>query len=218
MKSILFYGDSNTWGYDPATGLRYPYRDRWTTVCADLLGSGYNCIPAGMNGRTTAFDDPVKGARNGIKGLDYELQTHKPLDLFVVMLGTNDLKYTDARGSGDGMDKLVRLVLSANERYNLSSPVFPSAGSSMPVLLISPILLKEHVGIRRDDVSESEKLYGFYKEIAEKYGIHFLDAALYAEPSGIDGIHLGAEGHKKLGDAIAGKIKRYFDELRETQD
>ena len=207
MKSILFYGDSNTWGFNPATGLRYPYRDRWTTICAELLGPGYICIPSGMNGRTTAFDDPVKGSRNGMKGLDYELQTHKPLDLFVIMLGTNDLKYTDARGSADGMERLVRLVRSANERYNLSSPVFSSGGSNTPIFLISPILLNEHVGARSDDVSDSGRLSGLYEEIAEKYGLHFMDAALYVEPSGIDGIHLGTEGHKILGKVIAGSIR-----------
>lgn len=207
LKNILFYGDSNTWGFNPATGLRYPYRDRWTTICANLLGPGYNCIPSGMNGRTTAFDDPVKGSRNGMKGLDYELQTHKPLDLFVIMLGTNDLKYVDARGSADGMEGLVRLVRSANERYNLSSPVFPSGGSNTPVLLISPILLKEHVGERSDDISESGRLSGLYEEITEKYELHFMDAALYAEPSVIDGIHLDADGHKILGQAIAEIIR-----------
>ena len=127
MKSILFYGDSNTWGFDPGTTLRYPYSVRWTSICASLLGSGYNCIPAGMNGRTTVFDDPIKGSRNGIKGLDYELQTHKPLDLFAVMLGTNDLKYTDAEGSAAGMERLIELVMTANQRYNLSSPVFPDS-------------------------------------------------------------------------------------------
>ena len=65
MMNVLFYGDSNTWGFDPETGQRYPYPLRWTSVCARLLGPEYNCIPCGMNGRTTAFDDPVKGARNG---------------------------------------------------------------------------------------------------------------------------------------------------------
>lgn len=204
MKSILFYGDSNTWGFDPGSTLRYPYHLRWTTICASILGSHYNCIPAGMNGRTTAFDDPVKGCRNGMKGLDYELQTHKPLDLFVVMLGTNDLKYTNAEGSAAGMKQLIELVLSANERYHLSSPVFPSGQS---ILLISPILLKAHVGERTDDMVEAERLAGFYRDIAEKHRIHFLNAALYAVPSSIDGVHLGVEGHKLLGEAIAEKIK-----------
>ena len=93
MKNLLFYGDSNTWGFNPATGERYPYEKRWTAICAKILGDDFNCIPAGMNGRTTIFDDPVKACRNGRDALDYELQTHKPLDLIVVMIGTNDLKY-----------------------------------------------------------------------------------------------------------------------------
>ena len=205
MKNILFYGDSNTWGFDPGTTLRYPYQLRWTTICASLLGDGYNCIPAGMNGRTTSFDDPVKGSRNGLKGLDYELQTHKPLDLIVVMLGTNDLKYTDAEGSAAGMEQLVERILSANERYNLSSPVFPAEGT--PIFLISPILLRAHVGEREEDLTDSVRLSGLYRAIAEKHQLSFMDAAQYVEPSSVDGVHLGADGHKKLGEAIAARIR-----------
>ena len=207
MTEILFYGDSNTWGYDPRTALRCPRHLRWTTVCARLLGSGYNCISAGMNGRTTVFDDPVKGSRNGLSGIDYELQTHKPLDLVAVMLGTNDLKYTDADGAAEGMERLVKLILTANERYSFSSPVFPNMGDKSPVLLISPILLKAHVGDRGDDISQSARLSGLYRQIAEEHRLHFLDAALYAEPSDIDGIHLGADGHRRLGEAMAEKIR-----------
>lgn len=208
MKNILFYGDSNTWGFDPGTTLRYPYPVRWTSICASILGSGYNCIPAGMNGRTTVFDDPIKGSRNGIKCLDYELQTHKPLDLFAVMLGTNDLKYTDAEGSVAGMERLIELVMTANQRYNLSSPVFPNCDASgQVILLISPILLRSHVGDYPNDIADSARLSNLYQEIARKNHLHFLDAALYAEPSEVDGVHLGVEGHKALGAAVAEKIK-----------
>ena len=215
MRNVLFYGDSNTWGFDPSTTLRYPYRSRWTAICASLLGDGYCCIPAGMNGRTTAFDDPVKGARNGLKGLDYALQTHKPLDLFVVMLGTNDLKYTDAEGSAAGMEKLIELVLTANERYNLSSPVFPSLAAGReregsaenPILLVSPIRLKAHVGDLRGDIAESGRLPALYRSIAERRRLHFLDASLHAEPSVADGVHLAAEGHRLLGEAVAESVK-----------
>lgn len=203
-KTILFYGDSNTWGYDPETGGRYPCRLRWTSVCAALLGDGYDCVPAGMNGRTTAFDDPVKGARNGLKGLDYELQSHKPLDIVVIMLGTNDLKYTDAAGSAAGMERLLRLVLSANERYNLSSPVFPNGAK---ILLVSPILLGAHVGAKAEDIAESARLSALYRELAKTCGVHFLDAARYADPSEADGVHLDADGHRTLGEAIAEKLR-----------
>jgi lysophospholipase L1-like esterase len=205
MTNILFYGDSNTWGFDPATMRRYPYEVRWTTICAGLLGDAYNCIPSGINGRTTVFDNPQQGCRNGSRGLDYALQTNKPLDLFAVMLGTNDLYYTDAQGSAEGMERLIELVLSANERYHLTSPVF---FSDPCILLISPIRLKGHVGGRADDIAESAKLSGLYRRIAEKHRLHFLDASLYAEPSDIDGIHLGADGHRALGEAVAGKIMR----------
>ena len=210
MINVLFYGDSNTWGFDPETGQRYPYPLRLTSVCARLLGPGYNCIPCGMNGRTTAFDDPVKGARNGIKGLDYELQTHKPLDLFAVMLGTNDLKYTDAAGSADGMDRLLELVLTANARFRFSSPVFPEPGvdaGPRPVLLISPVRLRAHVGNRAGDLEASAGLAGLYRSLAEKHGVYFMDAAEYAEPSPADGIHLAAEGHRAIGEAVAETVR-----------
>lgn len=203
-KNILLYGDSNTWGYDPRDGSRYPFRLRWTSVCAALLGEAYCCIPAGMNGRTTDFDDPLKGARNGLRGVDYELQTHKPLDLMVIMLGTNDLKYTDAAGSAAGMERLVERVLSVNERFHLSSPVFPG-GSQL--LLVSPILLDAPVGARADCIAESARLSELYRSIAERHRLHFLDAARYADPSEADGVHLDADGHRKLGAAIAAKIK-----------
>ena len=219
MKNILFYGDSNTWGFDPRTTLRYPYPVRWTSICAALLGSGYNCIPAGMNGRTTVFDDPLKGSRNGIRGLDYELQTHKPLDLFVVMLGTNDLKYTDAEGSAAGMERLIELVMTVNRRYDLSSPVFSRNGApGRAVLLISPIRLGSHAGDRPNGGADSARLSDLYRKIAEKNRLHFLDAALYAEPSEVDGVHLGVEGHRSLGAAVAEKIREIFSNGSDDQE
>lgn len=208
MLNILFYGDSNTWGYDPETSLRFPYENRWTTVCAKLLGEEYNCIPEGMNGRTTAFDDPMKGARNGLTGLDYALQAHKPLDLMVVMLGTNDLKYTDADGVAEGMEKLIRNILSADERFPLSSPVF--TGPERRILLVSPVLLGEHVGKKENDLEESRRLAELYREIAERCSLHFMDADSYAEASEMDGVHLGREGHESLGRAMAEQIRSIF--------
>jgi len=214
MKNILFYGDSNTWGFNPENCRRYAYEERWTTICAEKLGPDYLCIPAGMNGRTTVHDDPWKGSRNGVSGLDYELQTHKPLDLCVIMLGTNDLKFTDAFGSARGMEHLIRMVMSANERYHLSSPVFPDGPR---ILLISPVLLRNNIGCAWEnvlpagvyhDIEESAKLTGLYQDIAVRLGTDFLDASRFAEPSPVDGVHLGRDGHQALGTAIADTIRR----------
>ena len=206
MRNILFYGDSNTWGFDPETCGRYDYGERWTTICAQALGEAYHCIPAGMNGRTTIFDDPWKGCRNGVRGLDYELQSHKPLDLCVVMLGTNDLKFTDAKGSAAGMERLLRKILTANQRYSLSSPVFPEAAK---FLLVSPAFLNSNIteiGLH-DAREESRKMAGLYEALAGKYSLEFLDASSVTGPSAADGVHLDAEGHRKLGLAIAEKIQ-----------
>ncbi len=219
IKTVLFYGDSNTWGYDPSSGLRYPYRTRWTTVCAQALGSGFNCIPAGMNGRTTAFDDPEKGARNGLVGLDYELQSHKPIDLLVIMLGTNDMKYTDAEGSAAGMERLIERALTVNRRFGASSPVFMEPGSARGlgdgaagsrILIISPVTLSAHLGCRGDDIESSARLAGAYRRIAQRHGLYFMDAARYASASDIDGVHLGPEGHQRLGAAAAERIRGIF--------
>lgn len=81
--------------------------------------------------------------------MDYELQSHKPLDLCVVMLGTNDLKFTDAQGSARGMEQLLCMILTANERYHLSYPVFPNGAK---ILLISPVLVRCNIGNAWDGV------------------------------------------------------------------
>jgi len=218
------YGDSNTWGFDPETGGRYAYEERWTTICADLLGPEFCCIPAGLNGRTTVFDDPLKGCRNGVHGLDLELQTHKPLDLCVVMLGTNDLKFTDAEGSARGMEQLLRMLLSANARYHLSYPVFPNGAR---ILLAAPVLIrgKNSIGsawngvdmptvsdMDFNDEEESKKISMLYQKLAEKYGLEFIDMSLIAEPSLTDGVHLSKEGHAQIGRAMADKIREIMCE------
>jgi lysophospholipase L1-like esterase len=92
MKSVLCYGDSNTWGYDPLTQARFPPEVRWTGVLAGCLGADYRVIEEGLNGRTTRWDDPIETDRNGLAYLRPCIESHQPLDLVVVMLGTNDLK------------------------------------------------------------------------------------------------------------------------------
>ena len=66
MRRILCYGDSNTWGYIPASGARYEPDVRWTGVAQRLLGSDYTLIEEGMNGRTTVYENPLSPGRNGM--------------------------------------------------------------------------------------------------------------------------------------------------------
>ena len=92
MRTVLCYGDSNTWGYDPATRERFPPHVRWTGVLATRLGAEYRVVEEGLNGRTTRWDDPIELGRNGLITLRPCIDSHRPLDLIIIMLGTNDLK------------------------------------------------------------------------------------------------------------------------------
>ena len=92
MKTVVCFGDSNTWGYMPSGEGRYPFEKRWTTIVQRELGDNYFVIPEGLNGRTTVFEDPVEGDKSGLSHLSTILETHKPMDLIVILLGTNDLK------------------------------------------------------------------------------------------------------------------------------
>ena len=213
MKTVLFFGDSNTWGYTPVTGERYPAGVRWTTVAAGLLGNGYSCVECGINGRTTVYEDPWRGCRRGSDALDFELIANTPLDLLVLMLGTNDLKFADAYRSAKGVDTLCAMAQTVDARRFTLSPVFPGG---CKILLVSPIHIAP--GAEHNDEyilmpqghEESLKFAEYQSAVAESRGAYFLDAAKVAEPSKADCEHLLPEGHAALGRAVAEKIMDIF--------
>ena len=114
MKTILCYGDSNTYGYRPDNGMRYDEEIRWTGRLASILGrEEYRVIEEGCNGRTTVFDDPEDPWKNGLPYLKPCLNTHKPIDIVILMLGSNDLKSCfklSAEEIADGAGKLVETI------------------------------------------------------------------------------------------------------------
>lgn len=91
-KRVLCFGDSNTWGYIPASGKRHPVGIRWTTLLQEKLGSDFEVIEEGLNSRTTDMNDPKHVGKNGLAYLRPCLETHDPIDLIILMLGTNDMK------------------------------------------------------------------------------------------------------------------------------
>lgn len=209
MKKIFCYGDSNTWGFIPGTGQRYPEEIRWTGVLAELLGPEYEIIEDGISGRTTVWDDPLAPYRNGLEGLGYGLLRAKPIDLVVVMLGSNDLYHTNAFGYYRGLSRVARRVLGAQEYYHDSSPVF---WDRPKLLLVSPVTLHPEIGSIRPELDLGEKYgescqFAFYtKRLAEELCIPWVDAAACASASEIDGLHLSPEGHRALAQMLAGKI------------
>lgn len=208
-KRILCYGDSNTWGYTPLTGERYDSDTRWTQILARELGEGYTVIEDGLGGRTTVFEDPHVPCRNGREGLPYALLTARPLDLVIVMLGTNDLPHTNAFGYSRGLSEIVHRILNAGVFYKDSSRIFPEQPK---VLLVSPIRLHPDIDRimpesgYRGRYAESCRFGEFTRQVAESYNLPWLDAAEYAAPSDADGVHMLPEGHMALGKAIAKKV------------
>ncbi len=144
VKSILCFGDSNTWGYDPVTGARHLYADRWPSVMQSELGADYVVIPEGLNGRTISSDDPIDDRRNGRTALRMILDTHKPLDLVIIMLGTNDCKHRFAllpEEMAEGIRGLIEVVRVAGcgpEPVQVEAPGDASADHAPGVALNDP--------------------------------------------------------------------------------
>ncbi len=210
MIHILCYGDSNTWGRKPVEDARFPLDVRWPGVLRKELGDGYWVIEEGLNGRTTVWDDPVSEGRSGKVYLVPCLTSHMPLDLVVLLLGSNDLKpkfslsaYEVARG----MATLIQIIQKSG-----ASP----DGAPPQVLLISPphILPLDFESEWRDQFEgapeKSQQLARHYADVAEKFGVHFIDAAEAMTSSPRDGIHYEAEGHAQLGKVVAKRVKEIF--------
>lgn len=209
MWEILCYGDSNTWGYNPSTKERYERDERWTGVLQFTLGDEYHVIEEGLNGRTTVWDDPIEGEyKNDKTYLVPCLESHKPLDLVIIMLGTNDLKkrfsvttYDIAEGAG----VLVDIVKQSRCGRNDNPP---------EVLLLAPPplgRLTEFSEIFEGGLEKSKKFSECYRRVAEEHGCEFFDTSSVVRSSDIDGVHLDKESHRKLGRAIAEVVKKILN-------
>ena len=213
MNRIVCYGDSNTWGYVPNLGTRYDEDTRWPALLQKELGGGYRVIEAGMNSRTTSYDDPTCDYLNGRKGLMYTMLAAKPVDLLIISLGTNDLKFTDARGSSKGLGALLHLVQSANHVCS-DSGCTRTFRDAPQVLVISPIALHPAISTRvppsslADKYAESLQFSQYYEPVCQQHGVSFLNSALYASASETDCIHMSPESHKKLSKAVAGEVRK----------
>ena len=208
MKAVLCYGDSNTWGADPETDRRFAPDVRWPGVLARELGDGFRVVEEGLNGRTTLRDDPIEGAhKNGLTYLRACLESHAPIDLVTLMLGTNDLK---ARFDASASDIAQGAAVLADEI--LHGGCGPGGGAPV-VVLISPPPVGRLTDLAEMFDGAGEKSAGFrghYERFAEQYGCEFLDAGAFASSSHLDGIHLEADEHRKLGEAVAKRIEGIF--------
>jgi lysophospholipase L1-like esterase len=204
---ILCYGDSNTWGYIPATKHnRYSEEQRWTKRLAKQLGENYEVIEEGLNSRTLISEDtrPGREGRNGYSYLIPCLDTHDPIDLVILMLGTNEGKFSEkADEIGEILEEYyVKTILARKSQFQDKSP---------QLLIVAPAALDATTSYVKERYNKPEilvELGEVYRQIAERNSCLFLDAT--SLKVGEDGIHLTEESHKKLADELTIAVNNNF--------
>lgn len=210
MKTVVCFGDSNTYGTPgmPDAGFwgRYAPEERWPGVMRLALGEGWHVIEEGLPGRTTVHDDPIEGAdRNGLTALPMVLGSHRPIDHLVIMLGCNDLKARFAVTPADIAASVATLVKIAQ-----ASPAGPG-GQAPAILVVAPAVIIEtgFIGDHfRGGAEKSRELGRHYAAMATRFGVGFLDAATLVTSDPLDGIHMTIDQHALLGRAVADALRR----------
>ena len=206
MMNILCFGDSNTFGTNPSGG-RWDLHERWPSVLQDELGMNYRVIEEGLGGRITVMEDELEGDKCGKRHLPVLLRSHRPLDLVIIMLGTNDMKHRFNMLPVDiakGAAQLGEIVKSYP--YGAYYPV-------PQVLLVSPVLIKPgishspYTGFTEEAVRVSHQLGEYYRQEAEAHHWLFLDASEVASASERDKLHMEKEDHRALAEALAAMIR-----------
>jgi lysophospholipase L1-like esterase len=206
VRQILCYGDSNTWGADPADDARrFEWPVRWPGVLQRELGGEYHVLEEGLGGRTTIYDDPLLPLQSGKDLLVPALETHAPLDLVVLMLATNDISYAHvtAAEAADGAAELAHMV----QRCELGP-----GGAAPKVLLICPPPVGPFDNSRRPDLwvgadVKSRALPQEFARVASALGVPWFDAGRVVSTSPLDGWHLEATQHGLLGVAVAARVR-----------
>ncbi len=202
---ILCYGDSNTFGYIPGRGGRYNRHTRWPGRLQELLGSEYQVIEEGLCGRTTAFEDVTEPGRNGLDRVREAVERSLPLDVLVIMLGSNDCKAQFGASAAEIAGGLEQVAAQARG----------GEASGFRVLLVAPAAMTDRVmysgfGSEFDQrsIKVSKELAEAYEALAGKCGCDFLDGSKVTQVSEIDGLHLDTEGHGRLAEAVVKYLQK----------
>lgn len=203
MPVVLCYGDSNTHGSMPMATMgevnRHGPGDRWPDAMAAGLGAAAQVIAEGLPGRTTVHDDPVEGGcRNGIAVLPAILHSHRPIDLLVVMLGTNDLKPRFSVSAFDIARSVERLCLAAR-----------AEGVVADLMIVAPVPVLEAGSLTEIFDGAEMRQVGLADQLraaADRIGAGFVDAGAHVIVSPVDGVHWDAASHHRFGAIMAGAV------------
>lgn len=219
QRTILCYGDSNTWGYVPLTDpsksiQRYPREIRWPGALQSLLGEKYYVVEEGLNSRTTNINYQVPPDRNGKAYLPSCLYSHAPIDLVVLALGGNDFKIyfnREPEAIRDGLKDLIEIIQQSQYGENFkASPKILIIPPPIPLSIVKNYKDENGIIIFQGGIEKAEKLIALYSELALEKQCYFLDASKIIIPSKIDGLHYDAEGHKKMAVLVYDKIKEIY--------
>jgi lysophospholipase L1-like esterase len=182
LKSVVLFGDSNTWGYIPGSDAeRYPRGARWPSRLVDALAGEAEVIAEGLNGRFATIESPVAEGRNGLPYLVPCLRSHMPVDVLVIYLGTNDAYVLDAETVARSIARLVKAARASEAGPNHGAPA---------ILVVCPPPFLEY------------DLGAAYTEVCDHLGCALLDLDGVAEYSPLDGEHLDEAGHAAVADAV----------------
>ncbi len=215
MKNILCYGDSNTYGLNPewvhGNFGRHDINTRWPGRLQNQLGSEYHIIEEGLCGRNTCFEDPTSPYRNGLPYFQPCIETHAPLDLIIIMLGTNDCKDILNASPAEIAMGLARLIKIAKDpALYLGAPV-PKILVAVPVPIDEGATKLPMGMISMKQVEKSRALAAQYKNTAKMNGCEYIDLGEYAKTTTYEGIHLNVEAHAAVANALEKKIREILE-------
>ncbi|HEX6828593.1 MAG TPA: SGNH/GDSL hydrolase family protein [Burkholderiales bacterium] len=204
MQHILVYSDSLSWGIIPTTRRRLPFDQRWPGVmelALDASGRRVRVIEDCLNGRRTVWDDPFKPGRNGLAGLAQRIEIHSPIALVVLMLGSNDFQSMHQHNAWHSSQGILALISAIR-----TAPIEPGMPVP-PILVVAPPAIQTPKGPMAPKFEGGErKCLGVavaYRNVCEEAGCHFFDAGSVTTSSKVDGVHLDADQHLTLGNALA---------------
>ncbi len=177
-----------------------------TCLLQKALGDEYLVIEEGLSGRTCVYDDPAMDSVNLLPVFHALLNTHEPVDLLILMLGTNDAKSkfgTDAKKIALGMQILVEDAKSV--------PCWGAAGPR--ILVVAPVPIEEGVtyeDFNAESVKATRGLAREYAFLAVREGVGFLDAG-GCELTSVDHVHLTKKGHRQLAERMEAAVREIMN-------
>ncbi len=206
MKKILCYGDSNTFGFIPETGARYPENERWSGILKELLASDFIVIEEGMNNRTGFFTNPAGLQFSGKEYLPICLKNYTNIDICILALGTNDSQFfynLDENIAKTGLENLINTLKNKN--------------NEMKIIIVPPVKITEdilHSGFslmfNKNSIEKIKQVFPVFEIVAKDNDCYYFDFNKIVTPSKTDGLHYTASSHKIIAKNLASFIRDNF--------